>query len=406
MKKEKRYLLPDTLNPGSAVCIRVYVPDDPLYIAAFWGSYEHLTKWLAWESDPAHRGAIAAAVWMPWFRLARNQWLLGVTCADLPDDPIYPDTDGADEVTDFIWWIYQTVLRIDQLITDGAQGIAETVADEVYADSGVYIGTVIGGLVTYLETLTESERDTAISSIDWEDMRDTVHCQNLTTYEDHRHWLDLLADDIYQWLTDAASDITTALSAMVQGITGIYGGPAITQLAESTGGGGAGFGFGDPACQFSHTWDFRESPGGWDADYDSSFDTGEWVEGEGWACRIKHGTSWYRCLKVYRPFFPERYITSWSMTFEVEKGSFSNPGGTYLYYSALNRGSVLGTTMGEVASAISNGEYTKSRNNSALADGIYVRILCSQAATQAPAESGWAYLRSVTINGIGLDPFK
>jgi hypothetical protein len=73
-KADKGYKLPDDTSAEDCVCIRAYVPDKPEYIAAFWGSYEYLTAWKAWEKDAAHRGKDAAGVWKPLFQRAREEW--------------------------------------------------------------------------------------------------------------------------------------------------------------------------------------------------------------------------------------------------------------------------------------------------------------------------------------------
>jgi hypothetical protein len=74
MRKDEGYLLPDDTNPDLDVCIRAYVPDDPRYIAAFWGSYEYLANWMAWERDTEKRGKDAAARWRTPFERARDEW--------------------------------------------------------------------------------------------------------------------------------------------------------------------------------------------------------------------------------------------------------------------------------------------------------------------------------------------
>lgn len=84
-QRERGYLLPDVIDPGAEQCIRVYVPDDPLYIAAFWYSYEFLCTWLAWERDSAHRGAQAAAVWRPSFERARSEYLASIGACGIMD---------------------------------------------------------------------------------------------------------------------------------------------------------------------------------------------------------------------------------------------------------------------------------------------------------------------------------
>lgn len=74
----KAYIIPETVDPEACQCIRVYVPDSPLYIAAFWASYEYLCNWLAWERDEEKRGKAVAAVWRPYFERAREEYL----CSD------------------------------------------------------------------------------------------------------------------------------------------------------------------------------------------------------------------------------------------------------------------------------------------------------------------------------------
>ena len=69
------YLIPSEPEPEEDVCIRVYVPNDSLYIAAFWGAYEHFTAWLAWERDAAKRGKLAASRWKTSFIRSRDEWL-------------------------------------------------------------------------------------------------------------------------------------------------------------------------------------------------------------------------------------------------------------------------------------------------------------------------------------------
>ena len=108
---EKAYLIPANPAPESDVCIRVYVPDDPLYIAAFWGCYEYLTAWLAWERDEAHTGKVVADRWKAAYQKSRALW----DCSDgscglmdvrqKPDEPctLQKLDDCSDEWVDFAY---------------------------------------------------------------------------------------------------------------------------------------------------------------------------------------------------------------------------------------------------------------------------------------------------------------
>jgi hypothetical protein len=90
---DKAYIIPVEPEPENDVCIRVYVPDDPLYIAAFWASYEFLTAWLAWERDEAHTAKIVASRWKSSFLKAREQWICAEGSCGLMDVRQKPDED-------------------------------------------------------------------------------------------------------------------------------------------------------------------------------------------------------------------------------------------------------------------------------------------------------------------------
>ena len=66
MTKQSRahYPLPEIAEPGSTRCFKVYVPDEPGHIQAFWGALYSLTRWYSWARDPEKRGKDAAAAWM------------------------------------------------------------------------------------------------------------------------------------------------------------------------------------------------------------------------------------------------------------------------------------------------------------------------------------------------------
>jgi len=102
----KGYLIPDPIDPGECVCIKVYVPDDKLYIAAFWGAYQFFTSWLAWMRDPLKRGKQAAKVWRECYDKARQEWDAGHRCCDMVtnirqnlDDPCALEISSDDGVT-------------------------------------------------------------------------------------------------------------------------------------------------------------------------------------------------------------------------------------------------------------------------------------------------------------------
>lgn len=74
--------LPGNIDPPENVCYAVEIPNDPDYIAAFWGAYEQLSHWWAWQRDPAKQGKDAARRW----RLAvQETWKNFETIGDMCD---------------------------------------------------------------------------------------------------------------------------------------------------------------------------------------------------------------------------------------------------------------------------------------------------------------------------------
>lgn len=63
MTKGLGYIIPDPIDPEETICIRVYVPAHPLYVAAFMRAYQYFGQWVAWERDPTNKASQAAAVW-------------------------------------------------------------------------------------------------------------------------------------------------------------------------------------------------------------------------------------------------------------------------------------------------------------------------------------------------------
>ena len=61
--KTERLALPDVVNPLRTLCFKLQIPDDPGYLAAFYGAIGQLAQWRTWEQDDAHTGKDVAAVW-------------------------------------------------------------------------------------------------------------------------------------------------------------------------------------------------------------------------------------------------------------------------------------------------------------------------------------------------------
>jgi len=57
------YLVPENPSPDGFICLKVFIPNDDVYLYAFSGAYQYFGKWLAWERDESHKGALAALAW-------------------------------------------------------------------------------------------------------------------------------------------------------------------------------------------------------------------------------------------------------------------------------------------------------------------------------------------------------
>jgi len=401
------YKVPAVINPGSARCIRVYVPDDPDYLAAFWASYQYLGTWHAWERDADKRGKLAAAVWRPWTVVSRSQFDSGVEC-DLPDvDPLYPETDGIDEVDDALWYWKTIIEDVVAYLDDESPYTLEIVSSSVLVDAGIDIGSALAGLIDYLTPLTPVERAAAVGSIDWHDMRDKIFCGLPAKYDDTKHWLDLLSDAIFAWLTDASGFIYDALQTFVNYVNGIFGGSYLSAFAAADPGGGGGFAFGDPACEFEHEFDFTVSPCGFLVDYITDYNAGSWVPGTGFVTGIKHTASYHRSVSLMYPFFPTRNITRWEFDVTITKGHFDSPSSTYGYYSVLyyNGSARSGYLIVTVAGNMVDGVQTIGSNHTQDCNGIYFRGLAAQGNLESEVQDGEFIITAARVMGHGTDPF-
>jgi len=88
------YVLPDNYNPPDVVCVRVYVPNDPLYLREFWGAYSYFTQWSAWKRDPFKRGKVAALAWLKAYAKAREDYISLGACnmaiTNIRQNPLNP----------------------------------------------------------------------------------------------------------------------------------------------------------------------------------------------------------------------------------------------------------------------------------------------------------------------------
>ncbi len=76
---DKKWLVPDVVDPAEKVCVRLEIPKDVKHIAAFWGALEQLSKAYNWE-DSYDTGSDTAYVWRDIIEAAAGQVQIGENC--------------------------------------------------------------------------------------------------------------------------------------------------------------------------------------------------------------------------------------------------------------------------------------------------------------------------------------
>lgn len=66
------YPVPENPFPENRICVRVFLPDDPIYLADWWNSWAILGKWVAWPRDAQHTAKDIAAFWQECIDLTRS----------------------------------------------------------------------------------------------------------------------------------------------------------------------------------------------------------------------------------------------------------------------------------------------------------------------------------------------
>lgn len=80
--RDKKWLIPDVIDPPETICVQLEIPNDTLHIAAFWGALEQLGKAYNWE-DSYVTGSQTAYVWQAIIQTAANFVRIGEQC--MPD---------------------------------------------------------------------------------------------------------------------------------------------------------------------------------------------------------------------------------------------------------------------------------------------------------------------------------
>jgi len=390
------YRLPETAECRDMICIRAYVPRDSHYLAAWWSQYDDLTKWLAWERESTKAGKVAADVWRDCFALARLDYELSRGCDYIT--PPQHDDDGQGELADYLWHWYDILTKAADFAADGKTIVQwRAYAADTYA---VYYARLADPIFEAIEQMEYEDAIEQIDALDWgiyyshwcEYKRE---CQDIPFNAIATCYISEIIDAIVDTLHDAGTTVALAfedaLSAIFSpGGMGNNGDWASTEKAANL---GSNFNFGAIVCTWIKTWDFSVDDGGW-----YTFLGGEWIDGVGWGCSSEYISGYYRNIVSIKRDFGSSQVIRVSVVYDFDKGQgdagtttrYIGYGSKYeeCYWDNQDEGMYL------IASAL--GEAT--------ADEVRVDLQPARKSTPL-SDLGSATIRSVTVEGLGDDPF-
>lgn len=400
----KAYLLPDDPEPDNLRCVRMYLPDDPKFFAAFWGSMDYLATWLAWDRDEANTAALVADRMKEAVEISRTAWLTGSCCASPPPPYTEPPGDGRDEPTatidDWLWFWRDIVIVIVTDLQDSVPPatVKDTINETLSSKLGDNYQPVADQLVDNIDSLSETEQNNLSDPEKWEQLRDKVLCDNAPTQPNYTtnfyDWLNWAADGIFTWLNDTASELFDALNSAFDLLDGGQQPANIAASASAADGGGAGFGWSSPACTWQHTYDLTatnfamaayEAPscvGGGIA--------GAWANGVGW-----YGTPNGPCpynqvmIEARRDSVPQFTLTGIDVTVNISGAGYN--------WVAIGRriNGVSGTLA--IPENRPVGDSVVSWSGNVQATGIFFNSYIVSGQVQK--------YKSLTVHGTGYDPF-
>lgn len=154
------YLIPADPSPENYRCLRVYAPDDPLYMAALLGALTYMGQWTAWERDELHRGTLAANSWKVANELTMDG--LSVPCGDNPitDEEMNQILEQLEDIRNQLEELNQMNVTVTQTVNGCGCGGDETVATTNTTD-GIILDPDETGVIPTYATDTVGTADSA-----------------------------------------------------------------------------------------------------------------------------------------------------------------------------------------------------------------------------------------------------
>lgn len=442
-KQRQAYIMPANPQPTGVRCIRVYVPDDPLYIAALWGSYEYLTTWLAWETDDSHLGKDAADVWKPAFLRAREEWdcaegscgLMDVRQSETEpcvleklDDCTGAWEEFADlslckneplpavqseewlELLDALLGLKSLLELIDAMLDNGQSASMIKLSLAPLTQSWPNLPDMIDAM----SALTPEERADALNAVDWQSAALTIWCQTDCDLQDFGSWptfggwMTCATDAIRDWALNSSGDVAEWVSGVLDSVAD---GMGLGWVTSSLPGQNANWEWGDPVCSdWMHVFDFREGMHGWTIDTVEGQPAGIWESGIGVHGVFAGVMGW---TGAYRVFLTSPLVTETTMVAGGFMVSY-DPAEDYYCFEFLKMyrdGAPVGDFVNHPGiyhppnelypDGWKQGEATASAKRVV----IWLNRIHSGAPTPDQGDEGGILMTRIVIWGTGTDPF-
>lgn len=125
---EKKWLVPNVIDPAEKVCVQFEIPNDVKHLAAFWGALDRLSKAYNWE-DSFDDGSQTAYVWRDVISVAAQAVRIGENCI-MPIDceEVEECLEGSEIVLDLREQdtvIFSSLLDLDDNMVQNSNDIQE-----------------------------------------------------------------------------------------------------------------------------------------------------------------------------------------------------------------------------------------------------------------------------------------
>ena len=313
MRDGKGYMIPDNPDPLGDVCITVNIPNDELYLAAFWGAYEYFTTWKAWQRDTNKTGKICAARWKSAFQIARTNYEkedncmcgCGCGCQGDTDFSISGGQYPVEQVTSNASVnLYREAMQrvIDSKV--GAVPIGDAVSDFLNA----YPSANAKDAYDLISKVYLNEPTVGIDDPDWNIIRNQVGCD-----------INVLTMDVLDTMKSTARVTFSSLDTAWMELADVFEGFTNTELSEqlylmSIYDDLPDFGVPDCTSVWMHTFDFTANDGGFTPYAELGSDRASYSPGVGWVDGV-----WAIHLVQIEKTIPATYISDISM---VVSGGF------------------------------------------------------------------------------------